>query len=260
MKHFIDKTAIANSFSKAAAHYDQFAQLQRDIGEKLLSYIMINKSDVVMDLGCGTGYFSEKLTQQFPNSRLTCFDISNAMLTQTKKRGLSNVQYQLGDIDNLPFTEACFDLIFSNLVVQWSDDFSYCVEQIKNSLKKGGSCYISTLLDGTLTELSQAWKTVDDAPHTNNFLTLAIVQSILNNAGFSSVKLTTETKTLAYKNVVEVMRALKGIGANHVHGHKAPSVSGRQLIKQLEEGYLPFTNNSGQLNLTYQVCYIEVIK
>ena len=39
MPHRIDKQAVANSFSKAAKHYDQFAQLQRDIGEVLLNKI-----------------------------------------------------------------------------------------------------------------------------------------------------------------------------------------------------------------------------
>ena len=33
----IDKAADAHSFSKAAEHYDQFAQLQRDIGHKLFA-------------------------------------------------------------------------------------------------------------------------------------------------------------------------------------------------------------------------------
>ena len=56
------------------------------------------------------------------------------------------------------------------------------------------------------------------------------------------------------------MRALKGIGANHVHGHQTVQVSGRQLLKQLEVGYRPFINKQGLLNLTYEVCYIEVIK
>jgi malonyl-CoA O-methyltransferase len=145
-------------------------------------------------------------------------------------------------------------------VVQWSDDFCGCLKQIKNSLKEGAKAYLSTLLVGTLDELTQAWKSVDDNPHTNRFLSLTDIETCLKQSHFSDTQVITETRTLAYKNVVEVMRALKGIGANHVHGHQATKLVGKKLVKQLESGYEPFKNEQGLLNLTYQVCYIEVTK
>ncbi|WP_022941101.1 malonyl-ACP O-methyltransferase BioC [Psychromonas hadalis] len=260
MSQNIDKQAVADSFSKAAHHYDQFAQLQRDIGEQLLTSVPNKNYSMIVDLGCGTGYFSEKLAHQFPRGVLTCFDLSEAMLKQVKKRNINKVTFQQGDIDQLPFTENSIDLIYSNLVVQWSDDLAECLQQIKNSLKKGGRGYLSTLLGGTLHELTQAWKTVDKNPHTNQFLSLEKIQAILKQLSVDSVILKTETRTLHYKNVIEVMRALKGIGANHVHEHQTQAISGRKLLKQLEVGYLPFTNKQGLLTLTYQVCYIEIIK
>ncbi|GLS91479.1 biotin synthesis protein BioC [Psychromonas marina] len=260
MAQTIDKQAVADSFSKAASHYDQFAQLQRDIGEQLLSQVNASSANTVVDLGCGTGYFSEKLDVQFPHSELTCFDLSPAMLNQTRQRELKNVHFQQGDIDQLPFDENSVDLIYSNLVIQWSDDFCECLKQIKNSLKVGAKAYLSTLLIGTLDELTQAWKSVDDNPHTNRFLSLTDIENCLKQSGFSKTQLKKETRTLAYKNVLEVMRALKGIGANHVHDHQATKLTGKRLVKQLEMGYLPFKNEQGLLNLTYQVCYIEITK
>lgn len=264
MSQNIDKHAVAASFSKAAHHYDQFAQLQRDIGEqqfkKVLERVQDKRCTTIVDLGCGTGYFSEKLAKRFPNSALTCFDLSAAMLQQVKKRNINKVNLQQGDIDQLPFTENSIDLIYSNLVVQWSDDLAQCLQQITKSLKKGGSAYLSTLLDGSLNELTQAWKVVDKNPHTNRFLSLEKIQAMVKSLNVDAVMIKTETRTLHYKNVIEVMRALKGIGANHVHDHQAQLISGRQLLKKLEAGYLPFTNEQGLLTLTYQVCYIEVIK
>lgn len=260
MAHTIDKQAVADSFSKAASHYDQFAQLQRDIGQQLLSELVINAPSEIVDLGCGTGYFSAKLGEAFPDARLTCFDLSEAMLQQASLRGLNNAHFQLGDIDQLPFKANSVDLIYSNLVIQWSDDLQRCLQQLKYSLKQGGKAYLSTLLFGTLEELTQAWKTVDDNPHTNRFLPLASIKTALQQVNFSYSSLKTETRILSYHNVIEVMRALKGIGANHVHGHQSSNLSGKKLLKQLEAGYLPFKNEAGLLNLSYQVCYIEVTK
>jgi len=261
----IDKQAVADSFSKAASHYDQFAQLQRDIGQQLFDKVELNKVKhcqpaQMIDLGCGTGYFSEKLITKFPNAALTCFDLSDEMLAQVKKRHITNASYQQGDIDSLPFLANSLDLIYSNLVVQWSADLSRCLTQMKNSLTQGGKGYFSTLLAGSLNELTQAWKSVDQHPHTNRFLDLQTVQKSVAQAGFSKVQITTETCTLHYKSVIEVMRALKGIGASHVHGHQPVQMSGKKLLKQLEAGYQPYRDETGRLTLTYEVCYIEVTK
>ena len=175
MSPHIDKQAVADSFSKAANHYDKFAQLQRDIGDQLLKNLELSSSKTIndlVDLGCGTGFFSEKLASRYPESNLTCFDLSQAMLAQVKQRNINKVSLQQGDIDVLPFAHNSLDLIYSNLVVQWSADLLVCLKQIKNSLKPKGKAYLSTLLTGSLEELRMAWKLVDDKPHTNSFLSL----------------------------------------------------------------------------------------
>jgi len=256
----INKKAVASSFSKAAQRYDQFAQLQRDIGVQLLSGVSRQDIKNILDLGCGTGYFSEKLRAIYPHCQITCLDLSAAMLAQVAKKQLPQLSCLQGDIDNLPFADNRFDLIFSNLVVQWSSDLGCCLKQLKQSLNPGGKLYFSTLLNGTLHELTQAWKTVDHHPHTNSFLALDTVKRQLEHCGFSKLSIKTETRVLHYENVLAVMRALKGIGANHVHGQQALTISGRQLIRLLEQGYAPFVDKQGQLNLTYQICYVEAEK
>lgn len=259
-KFTVDKNAVASSFSKAAAHYDQFAQLQRDIGLQLLDSVSTKNSNLILDLGCGTGYFSEKIIALLPECEMTCLDLSAAMLEQVSKKKLPQVTCLQGDIDNLPFSLNRFDLIFSNLVLQWSEDLSLCLKQLKGCLVDGGKLHFSTLLNGSLNELTEAWKNVDSNSHTNAFLSLDNIKKALQQAGFKKLNITTETRILTYQSVTAVMRALKGIGANHVHGHRAVKISGRHLIKLLEQGYSPFVNAQGELNLTYQVCYVEAQK
>lgn len=54
----IDKKPIGDAFGRAAQTYDRHAAFQRDVGERLLSKMPEDLSDkVVLDLGCGTGYF-----------------------------------------------------------------------------------------------------------------------------------------------------------------------------------------------------------
>ncbi len=59
-----DKSAIAQAFGKAAAHYDQHAAFQRDVGLRLLQKMpSCLKGLRVLDLGCGTGLFFSLATR-----------------------------------------------------------------------------------------------------------------------------------------------------------------------------------------------------
>ena len=254
----INKKAVQASFSKAAVHYDQFADLQRDIGHHLIDLMpnSIKQANTILDLGCGTGYFSALFNETNESAQLTCFDLSPEMLKQTAERGITRCQFLQGDIDVLPFTTRQFDLIFSNLVLQWSEQLVTCLEQVKKALNKQGQLCFSTLLNGSLIELQQAWKVVDRNSHINHFLTQENVRNALALSGFNNVRMTTETHVKKYADVIEVMKALKGIGANHVHDGKKNRTMGRQLLKQLEQGYQPYIDNDGLYNLSYQVCYV----
>lgn len=260
VKFKIDKIAVANSFSKAAPRYDQFAQLQRDIGNKLFASLATSQPGNCLDLGCGTGYFSEKLLDKEKINSVICFDLSSGMLNFLQANRNLAVSCVQGDMDLLPFADNQFSSIFSNLAVQWSSDLNQMLMQLKRILVSGGELNFSTLLAGSLKELSDAWLTVDHYPHTNTFLTLTKLQEILESIGFSEVSIKTETITLYYKNVLEVMRDLKGIGANQVHGHMQHKLQGRSLINKLEQGYASCKINSDLLPLSYQVCYIKAFK
>lgn len=258
----INKQAVAASFSKAATCYDEFAQFQRDVGHNLLNEVLKKSLQPysILDLGCGTGYFTTYLRAQFPIASITCFDLSNAMLTQVKEREIKDVRCQLGDLDHLPFQNEEFDFIFSNLAIQWSNDICACLMQVKSSLKNNGEFHFSTLLDGTLLELTEAWKMVDNNAHTNTFLTRTQLQKAIKSTGFSSVELCVIPHVLYYSNVLELMRSLKGVGANHVHQGDQSKITGRATLKKLEIGYAPFINYQGLLPLTYQVCNVILNK
>lgn len=79
----IDKQAIAQAFSKAACTYDQHAAFQRDVGQRLMDKLPQDLTGLsVLDLGCGTGYFTAQLAQR--GAKVTAFDLSDSMLEQCR--------------------------------------------------------------------------------------------------------------------------------------------------------------------------------
>jgi malonyl-CoA O-methyltransferase len=256
----IDKNAVANSFSKAAHSYDQFAQLQRDIGNQLFRQLNNKSYKKTLDLGCGTGYFSAKLLKQNKTNDLICLDLSKGMLDYLKMQRSINAICIQGDMDQLPFSENNFDIVFSNLVLQWSNDLQDSLQQLRQSLVIGGELHFSTLLEGSLNELSTAWQCIDNKPHINTFITRSDIEQILAQIGFSEIQIQTKTITLYYSNVTQLMRSLKGIGANHVNRQNSAKLQGRSMIHKLEQAYKVLANQSGSLPLSYQVCFIKAIK
>ncbi|WP_045404488.1 malonyl-ACP O-methyltransferase BioC [Vibrio jasicida] len=249
-----DKEAIASSFGKAADTYDRHAAFQRDVGQRLLQKLpddLTNKR--VLDLGCGTGYFSQLLQQR--GAEVVCGDISQAMLDKAKQRcGTQQMQYQLADAENLPFEDDSFDYVFSSLALQWCADLSYPLREIRRVLKKGGTGCFSTLMDGSLYELRESWSKIDVYQHVNNFITHNQVKIALAQSWCHNHHLDLTPITVWYDSAFSVMRDLKGIGANHVSG-RSHGLTSRRTLLQVEGAYQAFRNDQGLLPASYQVCF-----
>ncbi|MDE1514379.1 MULTISPECIES: malonyl-ACP O-methyltransferase BioC [Vibrio] len=248
-----DKRAIAQAFGKAAAHYDQHAAFQRQVGWRLLDKMPTRLDGLqVLDLGCGTGYFSALLRER--GAVVMCADLSSVMLEQAHQRcGDCGMDYQLADAELLPFISARFDMVFSSLALQWCDDLSLPLQEIRRVLKPGGQAFISTLLEGSLFELEQAWRSVDQHRHINSFITSNQVNLALAQAECMQHHLDWVTMRVWYETAFALMRDLKGIGATHVSERSTGLISRRTLAK-VESAYQAFRNQHGLVPATYQVC------
>ena len=82
----ISRAHIVRSFGQAAAHYDEFAALQRAVADRLLTSIAMPAPATVFDLGCGTGYCLAKLRTRFPGAELVALDLALPMLRASADR------------------------------------------------------------------------------------------------------------------------------------------------------------------------------
>ncbi|MCL9782336.1 malonyl-ACP O-methyltransferase BioC [Vibrio sp. S4M6] len=252
----VDKVAVASAFCKASTHYDNYAQFQRDVGQRLLAKMPNDLSGkTVLDLGCGTGYFAEKLLAR--GASVICADLSPGMLLEAKQRcGEHKVTYLLADAEELPIESNSVDYVFSSLALQWCADLSNPLREIKRVIKSNehrGSAFFSTLLDGSLSELKHAWASIDSYQHVNDFITSNQVKIALAQARCAEYELDCPTVTLWYQSAFELMRDLKGIGANHVVG-RSQGLTSRKTFMQVEHAYQVFKNQFGLLPASYQVC------
>jgi arsenite methyltransferase len=126
-------------------------------------FAKIKAGDTVIDLGSGAGndaFIARKLTGD--NGKVLGIDLTEAMIKKARanaeKLGFNNVEFRLGDIDDMPVTSSYADVIVSNCVLNLVPNKYKVISEIYRVLKPGGHFSISDIvLEG---ELPAKWKEV----------------------------------------------------------------------------------------------------
>ncbi len=255
----LNKRDIADSFSRAAASYDSVADLQRQVGDALLAMLPpALKPARSLDLGSGTGYFSARLASRF-GGQTVALDLAPGMLMYARhKRPVANLQWVCGDAERLPLATASQSLVFSSLALQWCDGLERAMKEVARVLEPGGVFALATLLPGTLVELEQAWRGVDEHVHVNRFLPLADVEQAVAASGLKPVAVEQRRWVMHYRDTPAMLHSLKALGAHNVNAGRPRGLAGRRTLNALGECYERFRVQQG-LPASYQV-YLAVFQ
>ena len=114
----------------------------------------LKPGQVVLDLGSGGGFDVFIVAKKVgPTGRVIGVDMTAEMLGKaraavpkfTKKTGLANVEFRLGEIEHLPVADATVDVVISNCVINLSPDKQQVWREIARVLKPLGKACISDL-------------------------------------------------------------------------------------------------------------------
>ena len=261
MNKSIHKIKIARAFGTASNSYDISARLQRFSGKNLMRLLpqesSIKSNKTVLDLGSGTGFFTDILAEGY--ATVIGLDLSKQMLQFAKKSRSENITWLEADAHKMPLQNNSVDLIYSNLVIQWCDPLDVLLQEILRILKPGGSFVFSTLTEGTLFELKSSWAQVDDEQHVINFKSEAQLQQLLNSSQSTLVENKCQDIVLEYENVLHLARELKALGANYVSSrHKG--LAGKDKWFKMSESYKDFIEPNGVYPATYRVFSGKIVK
>lgn len=94
-------------------------------------------SDSLLEIGCGTGLFTEKIYRAL-KARITAIDLSQDLLEMARRRdGLEGVCFQTGNGMELDFEEGRFDGVYGNSVLHHLE-MKTALREIFRVLKRGG--------------------------------------------------------------------------------------------------------------------------
>ena len=186
-----DLTTFSDSYENRAG-YNPDADLSLGCGIPT-DYAGIKMGDHVLDLGSGAGndcFVARALVGE--SGKVTGLDLTEQMVAKArgncKKLKYDNVEFFLGDIESMPFSENMFDVVISNCVLNLVPDKSLAFAEIFRVLKPGGHfCVSDVVLKGTLSEKMKKDAElyagcVSGASEMNEYL------KIVEDSGFANVK------------------------------------------------------------------------
>ena len=169
-------------FNDHAAEYDQHAEIQAIIADKLISKTPLkHEAPKILELGCGTGYIANQLRNCYPKAHIHLCDISANMLQEAQKKcGDKNFSYELC---SFPKQTQKYDLIISSMALQWFDQLPDTLELCKSSLSPSGIMSFALPIEGTLKLLPEVF---DDLGFNLMALLIGNKRSSLKSVGTSS--------------------------------------------------------------------------
>jgi ubiquinone/menaquinone biosynthesis C-methylase UbiE len=168
------------SYGQAKAFYDRFGKKQdwQSFYEDVATAALIrngefDKASAVLELGCGTGRFGERLLEEYlpANARYVGVDISDKMVALTKGRlgrfGVRAEVYLSNGSPQLDFGTATFDRFVSNYVLDLLtfEDIRTVLQEAWRILSEGGLLGLTSLTHG-FTSISRVVAAIWMAIHT----------------------------------------------------------------------------------------------
>ena len=107
-------------------------------GESLINLLAPKKNERILDLGCGSGQLTHKISEL---AEVTIgMDKSAEMIADAQSK-YPNLEFKVGDASNFTFEEK-FDSIFSNATLHWVKDYLGAANCMYDNLKPGGKIVV----------------------------------------------------------------------------------------------------------------------
>lgn len=245
--------------TRAAARLDDHDFLFRVVAERLADRLLDVKRrfPLALDLGCHGGEFGRIAGSRGGIETLVQCDPAPAMAQRAGGLAVAT------ELDALPFAEARFDLIVSNMSLHWVNDLPGALVQIRRALKPDGLFLAALAGGGTLAELRAALLEAEAetaggaSPRISPFVDLRDAGALLQRAGFALPVADGDLIPVRYENALRLMADLRGMGEANALTAMARHFTRRDVILRAAQIYQErFGGADGRMPASFQIVYL----
>ena len=129
-----DKTQMPASYDAGRSYPPPVLALWLDVVARHAAGIAVRD---VLDLGCGTGRFSEGLARRF-HANVIAVDPSEKMLAIARSKSANRVRYERAGAESLPLPADSVDIVFMSMVLHHFNDPLKALSECRRVLRPGG--------------------------------------------------------------------------------------------------------------------------
>jgi malonyl-CoA O-methyltransferase len=246
----MDKKLITRNFSRYASLYDNYAEVQKRSAGDLAREFDIATPRSILEIGSGTGIYTQFLRQRFPESNIFALDISEPMVRLAKQKNAEEkTSFVVADAENLPTTSR-FDLVSSAACFQWLGNFEKILDTCNEHIEPKGHLIFSIFGPQTFRELDEVLQSLDSDARVEavRFPSLPEIHSLLLQR-FLPIHIVERIYNQTFPDVKSLLTTIKYCG---VRGRG--SAFGPQLLRQIEQKY---REKFGEIRATSQVFFCK---
>lgn len=237
----MNKELIKERFAKNIKTYNENAVVQKNMAKKLVGMLPLRDFGNILEIGCGTGFLTEIISKEVNYKNYLANDIVEGCGDYVKKIS-SEIEFLSGDIENLvKNSSGRYDLIISNAVFQWVEDFESFYKILLSKLAPKGILLFSTFGKNNFQEISETLGI------SLNYFSKNDYENMFNGVNYLMEE---ETQFLEFETPLEVLKHIKSTGVNCLNS----TFWTKTKLEEFEVQYpQPF-------KLTYNPLYIMVSK
>lgn len=249
-----DRALLMKRRQRAVTRFAAHNFLYTEVGERLMERLGEIRRDFphALNLGALDGSLTQQLQQRPDIQRITSLEACAGFAPTV-----------VGEEELLPFHGSTFDLIISNLTLQWVNDLPGALIQAAQALKPDGLFMASLVGGDTLVELrtclmeAELELTGSMTARTSPLTEVRDAGGLLQRAQLALPVVDRETITVTYAHPYRLIEDLRGMAATHVPLREERRPLRRDVLGLAQSLYQKrFADSEGRVPATFEILYL----
>ena len=238
------------AFDDAEEYERYMGRWSRAIGEAFLAWLHPPPNRDWLDVGCGTGAFTQLVLAHAAPSKVIGLDPSPAQIAHAKRTVTApQTEFRTGSAMDLPFATAEFDVVVSALVIHFIPDRQKAFREMLRVTRPGGivAGYTwrksPTIIDAPYGPLARAVVEITGDVATSPTVPESMpdgLRATLTEAGYRDIEVTTVEASQTFRDFEDYWTSQTGT-FHHPVAKSAAALSGedRERLRDLLRAALP---------------------